>query len=163
MFKKVLNQDAVWDPKRMVLKDPSEWPLGQNWPGTDDSTVLPPRPREVSEAHTSSAQLYKSARLQHSTLPRLHAWHRSYTEYKWGQNLHHISYFPCTSIPKKEMKMIIKFPFKNSQKVVSFVQNGVLDNFFVPQGPLFVIEKLFAGKKFQQKGSPVLRGGLCPW
>ena len=115
----------------------------------------PRGPAEVSEAQTGSAQLYnkaeQSARLQHSTLPRLHALHRSYTEYKWGQNLPHISYFPCTSIPKKQMKMIIKFPFKNSQKVVSFVQNGVLDNFFVPQGPLFVIEKLFAGKKNSSK------------
>ena len=38
----------------MVLKDQAEW-LGQNWLGTDDLPVLPPK-AGVSEAQTSMQQ-----------------------------------------------------------------------------------------------------------
>ena len=144
MFKKVLNQDSVGGPNEWS----SKIQLGQIGQGRMTCWFCP-RGR-VSEPQTSNcstctrrSRVLKCARLQHSTLPLLHALHRSYPEYKWGQKSSHISYFPCIPIPKlnnKQLKMIIKNHFKPSQKVVqlSKIVSLIISSFCKWKGCLLV-------------------------
>ena len=122
MFKKVLNQDSVGGPNEWS----SKIQLGQIGQGRMTCWFCP-RGR-VSEPQTSNcstctrrSRVLKCARLQHSTLPLLHALHRSYPEYKWGQKSSHISNFPCIPILKLNNKKMKCIPMQSHSKQLKMI------------------------------------------